>query len=240
MNLDNDMTRTIGNQFGSATRWFSIEARRPGGAGLFGDSLALFDQNNTPQLLANRQEIKLRGAHNLSNILAACLIAREGGASSEAMRQVITTFTGVAHRLQLVRELNGVTYINDSIATTPERIMAALYAFEEPIVLLAGGRDKHLPWEDGARLIHHKVRHLVLFGEATNLIARAIDHARRDVSTTKLAVHRTANLAEAVTLAAQLANPGDVVLLSPGCASFDEFSSYVERGHRFEALVNQL
>ena len=240
MSLDNDMTRTIGNQFGAATRWFSVEARRANGAGLMGDTLALFDPDNTPQPLANRQEIKLRGLHNLSNILAACLIAREGGASIEAMRQVITTFTGVPHRLQLVRELNGVTYINDSIATTPERIIAALHAFDEPIVLLAGGRDKHLPWEDAARLIHHKVRHLVIFGEDAALIARAVDHARRDVSTSRLNVHRATDLAEAVTMAAQVATPGDVVLLSPGCASFDAFSNYVERGESFEAFVNQL
>ena len=172
--------------------------------------------------------------------MAACLIAREAGASIEAMQQVITNFTGVEHRLQLVREHNNVSYYNDSIATSPERVVAALHSFNEPVVLLAGGRDKRLPWEDAARLMLHKVHHLILFGEAAEIIAKTIDRVRHEISRSKLEVHRCSDLEESVGLASQIARPGDVVLLSPGCTSFDAFGSFVERGERFEEIVMQL
>ena len=240
MNLDNDMTRTIGYQFGARTRWFSVEAQMPGGAGLAGSKIVLLDQAGTQQPVADQQEIKLRGRHNLYNVLAACLISHEAGASIEAMRQVITTFAGVEHRLQLVRERNRVSYYNDSIATSPERLMAALHSFEEPIVLLAGGRDKHLPWEEAARLIIRKTHQVILFGEATEIIARALNRARQEISGLDTVIHRCVNLEEAVNLAAVVAQPGDVVLLSPGCASYDAFRDFAERGERFKALVLQL
>jgi UDP-N-acetylmuramoylalanine--D-glutamate ligase len=240
MSLDNDMTRTIGYQYRAKVRWFSLEAQMPNGASIAGKDLILLDQNDMPHFLATRQEIKLRGPHNLSNILAACLMAREAGVSIEAMREVITTFTGVEHRLELVRERAGVSYFNDSVSTTPARLIAALHSYHEPIVLLAGGRDKNLPWEDAARLILHKTRLVILFGEATELIAKAIEKVRHEIATTHTIVHRCANLEEAVNLAAQLAQPGDVVLLSPGCASFDAFHDYTERGKRFKALVQKL
>ncbi|MBI1880808.1 MAG: UDP-N-acetylmuramoyl-L-alanine--D-glutamate ligase [Chloroflexi bacterium] len=240
MSLDNDMTRTIGHQFRAKARWFSLEAQMPNGASLAGNDLVLLDQNSMPHFVATRQEIKLRGPHNLSNILAACLMAREAGASIEAMRSVITTFTGVAHRLEFVREREGVNYFNDSISTTPGRLVAALHSFSEPIVLLAGGRDKNLPWEDVARLIVHKTHDVILFGEASELIAKAIAKAHLEVTSSATMVHRCANLAAAVNLAAQMARPGDVVLLSPGCASFDAFRDYVERGERFKELVQNL
>jgi UDP-N-acetylmuramoylalanine--D-glutamate ligase len=240
MNLDNDMTRTIGHPFGAKVHWFSLEAQMAGGAGLVDDALALFDQDGRPYPLANKQELKLRGAHNLSNVLAACLMARQGDASIEAMRQVITTFTGVDHRLQLVRELDQVSYYNDSIATTPERMIAALHSFDEPIVLLAGGRDKHLPWENAIWLMLRRTRDVILFGEATETIAGVIDQVRQGMTAVDAIIHRRANLEEAVQLASQVAHPGDVVLLSPGCASFDAFRSFAERGERFKELVLQL
>jgi len=240
MGLDNDMTRTIGAHFDSGVRWFSTEAQMPNGAGIEGNKLVLFDHDGAVRVLASKNDIKLRGTHNVRNILAACLLADEAGASLEAMQQVVTTFTGVEHRLELVREHNAVSYFNDSIATSPERIIAALNSFKEPIVLLAGGRDKQLPWHEAARLMFHKARHVILFGEAIPLIARAIDHARTEISGATITVHQCENLEEAVQLAAQVAQAGQVVLLSPGCASFDAFSSYVERGQRFRELVNQL
>jgi UDP-N-acetylmuramoylalanine--D-glutamate ligase len=106
--------------------------------------------------------------------------------------------------------------------------------------LLAGGRDKNLPWEDAARLILHKTRGVILFGEAAELIAKTIEKVRHEVSTTQTVVHRRANLEEAVNLAVQLARPGEVVLLSPGCASFDAFHNYAERGEQFKELVQKL
>jgi UDP-N-acetylmuramoylalanine--D-glutamate ligase len=165
-------------------------------------------------------------------------MAREAGASIEAMHQVITRFTGVEHRLELVREHNQVAYYNDSIATSPERLIAALRSFNEPIVLLAGGRDKHLPWDEAVRLMLHKTHAVILFGEASKLIAREIDSLRLIQDFAEIPVVRCcSNLEEAVQLAAQVSHPGDVILLSPGCASFDAFSDFVERGQRFKELV---
>jgi UDP-N-acetylmuramoylalanine--D-glutamate ligase len=156
------------------------------------------------------------------------------------MYQVVTTFTGVEHRLQLVREREGVSYYDDSIATTPERLIAALRSFDEPIVLLVGGRDKHLPWKDAARLIMRKTQHIILFGEATEIIAKAIEQVRQEVNTLEPSLHRCVNLEEAIHLAAQVAKPGDVILLSPGCASFDAFQNFAERGEKFREFVLQL
>lgn len=240
MGLDNDMTRAIGNQFGAKVRWFSLEAQPANGAGLVNDNLVLFDQNLKPQQVAHKTEIKLRGAHNLLNILAACLLTREAGASVEAMREVVTDFPGVEHRLERVREFEGVTYYNDSISTSPERLLAALHSFSEPIILLAGGRDKHLPWDEAAWLILHKSTDVILFGESAPLISDVIDENRDQVPTSKTVLHHTATLEAAVETASQRAKPGSIVLLSPGCASYDMFKDYAERGRRFKALVTQL
>ncbi len=241
MGLDNDMTRTIGNQFGARVRWFSQEAHMPYGAGIVNDELVLFGpEDQPPQQLANKQEIKLRGPHNLYNVLAACLMAREAGASIEAMRQVITSFTGVEHRLQLVREHQQVLYYNDSISTSPERLIAALYAFNEPIVLLAGGRDKHLPWEEAARLILHRTQAVVLFGEAADLLEKEINAVRHEVNAVGPTLYHCLKFDDAVQQAIQIAQPGNVILLSPGCASFDAFQDFAQRGQRFKELVSAL
>lgn len=240
MSLDNDMTRTIGGQFGSRTRWFSLEAQLPNGASLVGNEIVLFDQNERPQRIATRNEVKLRGMHNLSNILAACLMCREAGGSFEAMRQVVTSFPGVEHRLQFVRELEGVKYYDDSIATSPERLAAALRSFDEPLVLLVGGRDKHLPWDEVARLMMHKTRHIILFGEAAPLVAKAINRAWREINPNDVSIQQCVTLEEAVNLAHQAVQRGEVVLLSPGCTSFDAFQDFAKRGRRFVELVMAL
>jgi len=201
---------------------------------------------NAEQRICSADEIKLLGRHNLENILAACAIAAVAGASRQAMADVATTFEGVEHRLELVRELGeapAVRYYNDSIATSPERTVAALRSFDQPIVLLAGGRDKHLPWDEMARLTLEKVRRLVLFGEAAPIIEKAIRvssfefRVSRDLEEF---VCRCQTLDEAVEAAAREAQPGDVVLLAPGGTSFDAFSDFAERGGRFRELVKAL
>ena len=194
----------------------------------------------TEQRICWATEIKLLGRHNLENVLAACTIAAAAGASRQAMADVATTFEGVEHRLELVREVGGVRYYNDSIATSPERTVAALRSFDQPIVLLAGGRDKHLPWDEMARLTLEKARHLILFGEAAPIIERAIQAASGKGQGIRCQVHKCVTLEEAVEVAAREAEPGDVVLLSPGGTSFDAFRDFVERGERFRELVKAL
>lgn len=183
-------------------------------------------------------QVRLRGGHNLANVLAACAAAAAAGLPAAALGRAIRGFTGLPHRLGLVRRVKGVDWYDDSIATTPDRARAAIEAFEEPIVLLAGGRDKDLDWGDLARLIRRRVDHLVVFGEAADLIARAVGEPQPG---DRLAtVDRGAGLAEAVAAAARRAEAGEVVLLAPGATSFDEFSDFAERGQAFARLVASL
>jgi UDP-N-acetylmuramoylalanine--D-glutamate ligase len=148
----------------------------------------------------------------------------------------------VEHRLELVRERNGVLWYNDSIATTPERTVAALKSFDLPIVLLAGGRDKHLPWDEMATLTWRKVRHLILFGEAADLIEGAMRQAEGAAGDqpNRTHLHHAGTLPQAVELADLWAQPGDVVLLSPGGTSFDAYADFVARGEHFRRLVRAL
>ena len=185
--------------------------------------------------LMSRQDILLRGEHNLVNVLAACAIATAAGLPAEAMRAGVEGFRGVPHRLEFVRSWGGADWYNDSIATAPERAMAAIRSFDEPLVLLAGGRDKDLPWQDFAALVRRRVDRLVLFGEAADKILQAIG-----TDPGGLDLRRCAGLQEAVQVAAQIVQPGDVVLLSPGGTSFDEFQDFEERGECFVRWVMQL
>jgi UDP-N-acetylmuramoylalanine--D-glutamate ligase len=179
-------------------------------------------------------DIKLRGQHNVLNVLAAVTLADSVGIPAEAMRQAIRTFRGVEHRLELVRELHGVRYVNDSIATAPERALAALAAFDEPLILLAGGRDKEMQWDEWTRQVAQRVKHVVLFGDLADMLERRLAEAGY------VKITRVDGLETAVTTAAHLAASGDVVLLSPGGTSFDAFTDFAERGELFRKLVNQL
>ena len=142
------------------------------------------------------------------------------------------------HRLELVRELNGVRWYNDSIATAPERSIAAIRAFEEPIVLMLGGHDKDLPWEELMKLVADRVDHVVLFGEAAEKIQKTVDNL--ELREERFSLTRADGLHDAVLKAAEIAESGDVVLLSPGGTSFDEFKDFTERGERFRKWVQEL
>ena len=191
--------------------------------------------------ICRSDEIKLLGQHNLLNVLAACVLAGVAGVPIDVMREGVTSFSGVEHRLQFVRALNGVRYYDDSIATAPERTVAALRALDAPLVLLAGGRDKQLPWGEMARVTLERARHVVAFGEAAGLFERAIQDALSEASETSLdGFTRVETLEDAVVAAAHVARPGDVVLLAPGGTSFDAFGDFAERGDRFQALVRAL
>jgi UDP-N-acetylmuramoylalanine--D-glutamate ligase len=183
-------------------------------------------------------EIQLRGWHNVLNVLAAVTLADSVGVPVEAMRRAIQTFKGVEHRLELVRTIQGVQYINDSIATAPERVIAALDAIEEPIILLAGGRDKQMVWQPWAERVHQKVKAVVLFGALAELLEQHLQTAADTAVTEGPPVIRKETLAEAVETAAELAQAGDVVLLSPGGTSYDAFTDFEERGRLFRDLVN--
>ena len=220
---------------------FSLKAEPDPGAFLRRTSL-VWRNGVREQEVCRLDQVRLLGLHNVANVLAACAIAGTAGAPMEAMREVATTFTGIAHRLELVREHKGVRWYNDSISTAPERLVAALRAFEAPIVLLAGGRDKHLPWDEAVDLMLEKARCVVLFGEVADLIAGQIE-VRQTRAGGRLGaprVDRCKSLEHAVEAAAGIAQPGDVVLLSPGGTSFDAYRDFEERGEHFRQLVEAL
>jgi UDP-N-acetylmuramoylalanine--D-glutamate ligase len=238
LGLDNAEARAPANECRGRVLFFSQREVVKQGAFLRNEVIIL-RLGEEEQSVCPVGEIKLLGRHNVDNVLAACVLARVAGADVEAMAAVVATFSGVEHRLELVREISGVRWYNDSIATSPERMVAALRSFDAPIVLLAGGRDKHLPWGEAAELILSKVRHLVLFGEALSIIDRAVGAARKEAQIGP-EISRVSTLEEAVAAAARVARTGDVVLLAPGCTSFDAFRDFAARGERFKELVKRL
>jgi UDP-N-acetylmuramoylalanine--D-glutamate ligase len=206
------------------------------------------------ELLCRLEQIALPGRHNLANIAAASTLAKRLGSETEHICNTIRTFTGVPHRLEFVRELDGVRYINDTTATAPDAVIAALQSFDAPIVLIAGGADKALPFEALARAIVEKAKAVVLLnGTATPKLRDALKRAdnRRPAALPplrRLAGSRERrgavigpfdDFAEAIAAARGLAEAGDVVLLSPGCASFGMFLNEFHRGDEFKRIVDQ-
>ncbi len=227
--------RTRTNQNRVKLVWFSRKRTAAPGAWLDGERLMIGNEE-----LCLRSQVQLRGEHNISNLLAAAAISAAAGASVQAMRTVAQTFAGVPHRLEIVRQQHGITWINDSIATAPERAVAGLRSFEpgaQTLVLLAGGKDKNLPWDTFADEVLERVSFLIGFGQAGPMIVEKVKHQaefRRRSAPSCAVVQR---LDEAVRLAAQVAGENSVVLLSPGGTSYDAYKNFEERGEHFRQLV---
>jgi UDP-N-acetylmuramoylalanine--D-glutamate ligase len=219
-------------------RLFSLNHAITDGAFVHNETIWL--RNGSEKPVCPVSDVQLRGQHNLLNVLAAVTLADSVGISTDAMREAIRTFHGVEHRLELVRERNGVQFINDSIATAPERAMAALHAFDQqPIILLAGGRDKEMAWDDWASELPSLVQHVILFGELADLLEQKLtEHS--GVKNLSGFMTRVETMADAVAVAEKTAVSGDIVLLSPGGTSFDAFQDFAQRGERFRELVNNL
>ena len=216
--------------------WFGMQRPPAGQAGcFFADGKICHTDGQTEQALFDQEKILLRGAHNLLNVLAACTIALAAGLPGEGLVQGVENFGGVPHRLELVRSLRGVRWYNDSIATAPERTIAAIRSFNEPLILLLGGRDKNLPWDDLAEIVRQRACKVLIFGESGEKIFAALQQA----GFTGTILH-TEKLQAAVQAAARLAETGEVVLLSPGGTSFDEFVDFEQRGERFRQWVKEI
>jgi UDP-N-acetylmuramoylalanine--D-glutamate ligase len=239
LNADQPLTRELARLCRGQVSLFSHEKHVGAGAFLDKESVVIRWESET-RTVCDVSEIRLLGPHNVDNVLAACAISAAAGAKTEAMGAAVTSFDGVEHRLEFVAQIGGARYYDDSIATSPQRAIAALNSFADPIILLAGGRDKHLPLEELAQLILAKVKALVLFGEAAPLLEQAVLHAHRAERGERLPICRSAGMREAVLAAAQLAKEGDVVLLSPACTSFDMYKDFAERGVHFQSLVREL
>jgi UDP-N-acetylmuramoylalanine--D-glutamate ligase len=178
-------------------------------------------------------DIPLRGEHNVANVAAATAVASACGLTPDVVARAVMEFKPPEHRLEPVTTVNGVDYVNDSIATAPERTLAALRSFEEPVVLLLGGREKQLPLDHMLSEAQKSCRAVVCFGEAGTMLASAVESAG-------LEVRRVDTVAEAVEAASNLAQTGDVVLLSPACTSFDAYENFEQRGEDFRLHVRAL
>lgn len=240
LNWDDPHVRALAGLTQARVLWFSRRHEVPEGTFL-ADGWVVSQVEGQRARICRLSEIPLPGDHNVENVLAAVCVARAVGVSRSAIARAVATFKGVPHRLEVVREVDGVTWINDSIATSPDRTVAALRAFEQHkgrIILLAGGRDKHLPLDEMAGEILTRVKHLVLFGEMAPLVERAVRAAAFQRESPSIT--RCHTLEEAVAVAADVARSGDLVLLSPGGTSFDAFKDFEARGERFKELVRHL
>ena len=209
---------------------FSMAGDPGSDGGFTADGTLFWRREGDTEKVVRTDEIPLRGAHNVANAAAAVAIAAACGIDPAACRTAILGFRAPSHRIEPVGCAGGVTYYDDSIATTPERTLAALRSFEEPIILLLGGRDKNLPLEDLVAEAGHRCRAAVCFGEAGPLYASALAGAAFPVET-------VAGVPEAVAAARAFAWPGDAVLLSPAGTSFDAYPNFERRGDHFRALV---
>ncbi len=219
-------------------RIFSIEHPVNDGAFVHENHIWLRDGSGRETIVCPLEVIKLRGRHNLLNICASVTLADSVDIPVNAMIKAINSFHGVDHRLELVTTINGVQYINDSIATAPERALAAIDSFDEPLILLAGGKDKNMVWDKWARHVHERITHVIIFGDLAQLLEEQLEQQR--LADGKGAnILRAKDLTEAVELAGTIAVSGDVVLLSPGGTSYDAYVDFAERGKHFRALVTE-
>lgn len=211
----------------------SIEPQIEGDGGWLEDGRVMVRNGRFAAPVALQDAVRLRGKHNLSNVVMASAIGSQAGFDPASMGRAIAAFRGVPHRLEVVGRANGAVWVNDSIATSPERTMAALNAFTEPVVLLLGGRDKNLPLDGLRELAGTRCRAVICFGEAAQLFA---DGVRLPAAGTRV----VATLEDAVEAAAAIVQDGDAVLLSPAGTSFDAYPSFEVRGERFRVLVREL
>ena len=238
LNKDNEITEKFADEVKGKTIFFSSTKKLKNG--YVYDREDGFIKKCTDgkcEKILNKNDIKLRGIHNYENICAA-LAATETVASKEAQIEAVKNFKGVEHRLEFVREIDGVKYYNDSIGTSPASTIAGLNAFDENIILLAGGSDKGLDYKEIGEVIARKVGTLILTGPTAQKIEEATKQALSEEKSIEI-IH-TNNLEESVNVAKEKAKEGDIVLLSPASASFDAFKNFEERGNYFKTLVNNL
>ena len=213
--------------------WFSTQRAPAGGIGV-ADGSIVYETGGARQVLCPVQDVRIPGRHNLENALAAAAAALLSGIDCQTIAAALSTFPGVPHRLEPAGVLGGVKYVNDSKGTNPESVLKALDSFQEPIILIAGGKPKGSDFTRLAGRIRSRVKALILMGQAAPQIEQAVRAAGYT------AIWNEASLEGCVRTAARLAAPGDLVLLSPACASWDMFRDYEERGDLFKKLVHNL
>ena len=233
LNADNQITRSFAPLIGTSVRFFSREGMPENGVYLK-DDIIYMRKSSASALVMRSDEILLPGVHNIENYMAA-FAAVSDLSNFDAMIKTAKTFRGVEHRIELVRVLRGVKYYNDSIASSPSRTTAGLHSFKQKVILIAGGKDKGVPFDELGKEICEHVKTLVVTGWTAQKIKDAVIKAGGTMPIIEIA-----DFDEAVKAASASAEPGDIVILSPACTSFDCFKNFSERGRRFKDIVNNL
>ncbi len=233
LNKDNKITAAMKNEVKGKVLEFSTKEKVKKGAYYSEGNLYVRDN-----YVCKKDEIIIKGMHNVENYLAA-FCATVDDASIESMRIVAKSFKGVEHRAEFIKEVNGVNYYNDSIASSPTRTLASLSAFDEKVILIAGGYDKLIPFEPLAEKGYDSIKSLILFGATKEKIKKVFDEVMANKKI-EIPIYVVNNIEEAVKKAEQIAVKGDIVTLSPACASFDMFLNFEVRGNRFKELVNSI
>ena len=237
LNRDNDITESFRKDVRGQSLGFSMSRRLNNGAWLDQDGVLHMAYRGIDVPVVDRKEIRVLGDHNVENYLTA-IAAVWGYVGVDNICKVAREFGGVEHRIEFVREVNGVKYYNDSIASSPTRTIAGLKAFDQKVMLIAGGYDKHIPFEPMMPYVVEKVKTLYLCGDTADKIEQCLcDYAGYNGSPE---IVRVKDIAEAVAQAHKNAVQGDIVTLSPACASFDAYPNFVCRGNHFKQLVNEL
>ena len=231
LNANDEVSRTFRNDVSGELHLASV-GTRVGEGSWFRDGTVFASSTGRDRALFKRDQIPLRGDHNVANVVMACAIGQAMGLPDSALAAAATSFTGIAHRLEVVGSAAGATWVNDSIATSPERTIAGLRSFDEPVVLLLGGREKNLETDDMVTAIGQRCRAVFTFGEAAERFAAA--------AATRVPSTPFGDLSDAVEAAAMAVHVGDVVLLSPAGTSFDTYPNFEARGQEFRELVRSL
>ncbi len=237
LNRDNDITEDFRKDVRGQSLGFSMTRRLNNGAWLDENGILHMAYRGIDVPVVDRKEIRILGDHNVENYLTA-IAAVWGYVGVDNICKVAREFGGVEHRIEFVREINGVKYYNDSIASSPTRTIAGLKAFQQKVILIAGGYDKHIPFEPMMPYVVEKVKTLYLCGDTADKIEDGLRKYEGYNGTPEII--RVDDIAEAVTQAHKNAVSGDVVTLSPACASFDKYPNFVARGNHFKQLVNEL
>ncbi len=238
LNLDNAISAAAAELTPARVSYFSRGNDIPAGGAFVRDGAIFVRRDSIEEMALPVADIPLRGSHNVDNVLAATAIAALAGVSTQTIADAVRSFEAVPHRLEMVAEIDGVRYVNDSIASTPERTLAGIRSFSEPLVLLLGGKDKDLPKDELAQEALRRCTSIVFFGADGPLLEAAVEANASSVSfEQRPTLARVATLAEAVAEAQRIAEPGGVVLLSPACTSFDAYNNFEERGEEFRRLV---
>lgn len=234
LNYDDDITRAMADNVRARVVYFSRLELLDDGVCVEKDAMVLRKKGNTELTFCKLSELKLLGVHNVENVLAAAAISYFMGVPAEVIHNVVTQFMGVEHRIEYVDTVDGVDYYNDSKGTNPDAAIKGIQAMVKPTLLIGGGYDKKVPFDDWVACFDGKVKYLVLFGETAEKIRNAaVAQGFSDII-------MVSDLQEAVNICAVKAEPGDAVLLSPACASWDMFDSYEQRGNLFKEYVKAL